>query len=123
MSKFAGRGFIRAAGVVATDVTQLELRMVDGNSDVDLLLGGGGFAEGNHKYVIQVSGAVGINGWNIDWMAVCAAGQEFTADFVILGDTGPIFEKSLRGDVRGPKLDTKNNAAVSYSFEFHGRDP
>jgi hypothetical protein len=55
MSKVAGRGYIRAAGIPVTDVTQLSLRMVDGNSDVDLLLGGGGFAQGNHKFVLELA--------------------------------------------------------------------
>mgnify|MGYP000921116336 FL=1 len=121
--KFAGRGFIRAAGVVVTDVTSLSLRGLDGNSDVDLLLGGGGFAEGNLKYECDVEGAVGVNGWNINWFDVCAAGAELTLDFVILGDFGPIVTVPMVGDVRAPQLTSKNNSAVTWSFKFHGRPP
>ncbi len=121
--KFAGRAFIRAAGVVVTDVTSLGLQARDGNSDVDLLLGGGGFAQGNLKYEVDVEGAVGVNGWNINWVGVCAAGQEIAVDFVLLGDAGEILTVPMTGDVREPGITSKNNAAVTYRFKFHGRDP
>lgn len=123
MSKFAGRGFIRAAGVAISDVTSITLRAMDGNSDVDLLLGGGGFAQGNLKYEVDVEGAIGVNGWNVNWVDVCAAGEEISVDFVILGDAGPIVEVPMTGDVRAPQITSKNNAAVTYQFKFHGRPP
>ncbi len=123
MAKFAGRAFIRAAGVVVADITSLGLAVKDGNSDVDLLLGGGGFAPGNLKYEVDAEGAVGTNGWNINWVDVCAAAQELTLDFVLLGDAGEILTIPMVGDVREPGITSKNNSAVTYKFKFHGRDP
>jgi hypothetical protein len=123
MAKFAGRAFIRAAGVVVSDITSLGLAVKDGNSDVDLLLGGGGFASGNLKYEVDAEGALGTNGWNTNWVDVCAAAQELTLDFVLLGDAGEILTIPMVGDVREPGITANNNSAVTYKFKFHGRDP
>lgn len=116
MAAYSGPGTVLYRGRPVLQASSAEFDVQTDNKDVvTLRLGRAGHSPGARKVSLQVSNAIPLAGFEVDWVGLANAQAEVQIGFRVANKT-----YECTGDIRGAKVTTSTEQANAVSWEFHG---